>query len=158
MKYSDTYIVNHDIDWFCVVNGVYIHVASAGGIIPDVVNDVRRLRTIQHLVALLPYICDEDGIEYNEQAITNMVDLNDAEARAQYIESFKEMACKGFVSIDKTNIEDGADNHYHIVCRPNNHVLKPDGIDIPMVNTELSLEEWIVSETVFKNLPKNEEL
>ena len=31
MKYSESYLTNHDIDWFGIVNGVYIHVASAGG-------------------------------------------------------------------------------------------------------------------------------
>ena len=31
MKYPESYLRSHDIDWFCVVNGVYIHVASAGG-------------------------------------------------------------------------------------------------------------------------------
>lgn len=151
MKYSNKYYESHDIDWFCVVNGVYIHVASAGGIIPNVVNDDERLRAIQHQVAVLPYICDEDVIAYNEQAIANIVNMNNAKAKSQYLASFKEMARKGFVSIDKTNIDDRTDNHYHIVCRPRNQNLKPKGIDVPSVSTKLSIEDWIASETEFKD-------
>ena len=49
MKYSESYLTNHDIDWFGIVNGVYIHVASAGGDIPSQVNDIERLKDIHHL-------------------------------------------------------------------------------------------------------------
>lgn len=151
MNYPDTYIASHDIDWFCVVNGNYIHVASAGGLIPNEVNYVERLRAIQHQVAVLPYICGEDEIDYNEQAIANLVNLDDAGARIQYIASFKEMARKGFVSFDKTNIDDRLDNHYHKVCWPRNTEHSPKGIDMPTVNTELSVEDWIANETAFRN-------
>lgn len=156
MNYPDTYIASHDIDWFCVVNGVYIHVASAGGMIPNVVNDIEHLRAIQYQVSVLPYICGEDEIVYNEQAIANLVNVDDAGTRTQYIASFKEMARKGFVSIDKTNIEDRIDNRYHTVCRPRNTKHRPEGIEMPTVNTELSIEEWIAKETEFRSELKDE--
>lgn len=39
MKYSDDYMYAKDIDWFCVINDNYIHAASAGGILPEPIND-----------------------------------------------------------------------------------------------------------------------
>lgn len=118
MKYSDSYLFNHDIDWFCVINGVFIHVASAGGSLPNLINDDKQLRNIQHQVALLPDIYSEEEIEYNETAIAKVINTNVAESRIYYVESFAAMARKGFVSFDKTFIEDEKDNRYHLVCKP----------------------------------------
>lgn len=39
MKYDEAYIQSKDIDWFCVIGDVYCHIASAGGVLPDQIND-----------------------------------------------------------------------------------------------------------------------
>lgn len=142
MKYSESYISSHDIDWFCMVNGVYLHIASAGGWIPDQINEKEKLRIIQHQVELLENIPD-DEIEYNDEAIERVV--NDTfrlertierriartreEIREQYLASFIAMARKGFASFDKTDIENLEDGHYHLVCKPRNMTRKPEGLD-----------------------------
>lgn len=47
MKYEEAYIYSKDIDWFCIIGDVFCHVASAGGMIPDVINDREKLRGLQ---------------------------------------------------------------------------------------------------------------
>ena len=106
MKYTEIYMMNHDIDWFCVVNDIYIHVASAGGMLPDLINDKDTLRDIQHQVQMLPDIYSEEEIEYNDFAIDNVVGENNFKARQLYVESFVAMARKGFASFDRTNISE----------------------------------------------------
>lgn len=120
MKYDQNYMLTHDIDWFCIINGVYVHVASAGGILPEEMNDRDELRQLQHNVSVAQYIFSEDEIEYNE----NFLDARFVEAkdRAEYIKSFTDMARKGFVSLDRTNWLDPNDNTYHIVCRPSQNI------------------------------------
>lgn len=48
MKFDEAYLYSRDIDWFCIIGGVFCHVASAGGLLPDVVNDREKLRDIQN--------------------------------------------------------------------------------------------------------------
>ena len=146
MKYTDDYIFNHDIDWFCIVNGDYIHVASAGGYIPDFINDKETLRDIQHQVEMLPFIYREDEIVYNEQVLINVINPNENEARNHYIESFTIMARKGFVSYDKTNINNLSDSSYHLVCRPRSNGSKLSLKKIQSVKTTIPTEEWIQQE------------
>lgn len=140
MKYSDGYIASHDLDWFCIVNGVYIHVASAGGAIPSQINDKDKIRDIQHQVELLPDVYSDQEIEYNEVAISNVVGNKGAKGRAQYIESFASMARKGFASFDRTNIEDPNDNRYHLVCKPIMMDRTPKDISLYSVNSFDRLE------------------
>lgn len=142
MMYSDTYLTNHDIDWFCIVNGVYIHVASAGGGIPSQINDDETLRDIQYQVALLEDIYTDEDIVYNDEAIGNVLGENGAKNREQYIESFKAMARKGFASFDRTNIADFSDNRYHLVCWPKGMERKPQGLNLFTYNNEREFYEW----------------
>lgn len=142
MSYPDTYLMNHDIDWFCIVNGVYIHVASAGGDIPSQINDDETLRDIQHQVALLEDIYTDEDIAFNEEAIGNVLGGNGAKNREQYIESFKAMARKGFASFDRTNIADLSDNRYHLVCWPKGMERRPQGLNLFSYNNEREFYEW----------------
>ena len=135
MKYSDYYIASHDLDWFCIVNGFYIHVASAGGVIPSQINDKDKIRNIQHQVELLHDIYNDKEIEYNEVAINNVVGNKGAKGRSQYIESFASMARKGFASFDRTNVADPDDNRYHLVCKPIIMDKTPQVVDLYTVNT-----------------------
>lgn len=129
MNYSKDYLHSKDIDWFCMVNGRYIHVASAGGSIPDEINDVETLRDLQRNVFLAPDIFNDDDILINQNFLENRFGLlNNREiAIANYLESFKYFARKGFVSLDRTNLAECEDNTYHVVCMPRGDV---DGLQI----------------------------
>lgn len=168
MRYPRTYLHNHDIDWFCRVEGFYIHVASAGGWLPRHINDDEYLRNVQHRVAMMPDVYSDEDIVYNEQAIRNVLgqDVEQGkiyeEARAQYIESFTAMARKGFVSFDRTNILDPDDNRYHVVCYPWTYrviiqnldheiMIYSDSMDgwgeiIPVEFYKAGEEEWVIGE------------
>lgn len=117
MKYDEAYIYSKDIDWFCIIGDVFCHVASAGGMIPDVINDREKLRGLQKRVFDSDFIFDEDDIVVNESFL-NQHFGNDEETRTAYLHCFMSMARKGFVSFDRTNVIDLNDQTYHIVCYP----------------------------------------
>ena len=133
MKLKKNYINTRDLDWFACVNGVYIHVASAGGELPDLVNDIERLRAIQQEVSERPNVYEENEIDLNEQFIKEKLQENvrrlkeyglenvaydEDEDFQDYITTFAAMARKGFYSFDRTNVTDPTDNQYHLVAYP----------------------------------------
>lgn len=124
--YSTGVIRIRDIDWFCRVNGVYVHVASAGGSIPNMINDYDVLRPSQRTVAGLDDI-NNDGEVYINEAFLNELGVNNK----YYRQSFVNMAKKGFFSFDRTNIGNPTDDHYHLVAWPNH--LVEDVAHIPEV-------------------------
>lgn len=106
--YTESEVHTKDIDWFCAINGVYVHIASAGGHIPNGINNRRVLRLIQRAVDALADINTVDEVHINEKAL-NRINMN----REYYLPSFIRMARKGFYSFDRTNIGNIEDNHYH---------------------------------------------
>ena len=89
--------------------------------IPDVINDREKLRSLQKRVFDSDFIFEEEEIVVNEPFL-NQHFGNDEEARAAYLHSFMSMARKGFVSFDRTNVMDLNDQTYHIVCYPKNPI------------------------------------
>ena len=77
----------------------------------------KLLRKLQRDVCRAEYIYEENEISYNEEFLRNRF-RNDEEGKEAYIRSFKEMARKGFVSFDRTNLFNPYDNTYHVVCYP----------------------------------------
>ena len=127
-KYSEVYVNTRDIDWFGIVNGRYIHVASCGGQLPLEVNDLSYLRDLQYKVAMLDDIHNEDGspiaISHNDQYLQQRFSTNEnsGEAIENYKKSFDSFARKGFWSFDKENINDPDDSHYRLISWPNDNV------------------------------------
>ena len=138
MKLPNIYVESRDIDWFAIINGKYIHVASAGGYLPKKINNRKKLRDEQAAVHKLPFIYERDEIIVNEELLRKEKHLEDKEA---YIESFVCMARKGFISFDRTNIADQTDSMYHIVCYPNDmktrvlHI----GLDLLEINVNTNI-------------------
>lgn len=134
MKYPDSYLLSHDIDWFFQIENKYVHVASAGGLLPEFINDRVKLRNFQHHVFNLPYIYSDEEIIVNKLFIQRLLEENSNDdyhvSYTQYIESFINFSRKGFISMDRTYISDSLSDHYHIVCSPKriNHPLCLDGI------------------------------
>lgn len=117
MRYSDHYMQYHDIDWFCKIHNTPCHFASAGGILPEPLRERKLLRKLQRDVCLAEYLYEENEISYNEEFLRERF-RNDEGARETYLRTFKEMARKGFVSFDRTNLSNSYDNTYHVVCYP----------------------------------------
>lgn len=132
--------MSKDIDWFVQINNSYVHVASAGGLLPSSVNDREKLRNIQYQVNCLPYLYKEEDVIVNFSFVRQLssiyIDLNGAEDEVdtlyfhQYLESFISFARKGFISMDRTDVNDPFSNHYHVVCAPKQNVnyLPIDGL------------------------------
>ena len=134
MDYSEDYMLTRDIDWFCIVNGIYVHLASAGGILPMSFRNRDTLRTLQHNVAMAPYLFEEEDVVENEEFL-NQRFADNPKGRESYVVSFREMARKGFVSMDRTNLTDPYDNRYHIVCMPRNLDERSlQELDVPVIS------------------------
>ena len=132
MKYDEAYLHSRDIDWFCIIGGVFCHVASAGGLLPDVVNDREKLRDIQKRVFDMDYIFRDEDIHVNQDFLYQRFG-NDIESREAYLSSFMQMSRKGFVSLDRTNVMDITDQTYHVVCYPR-RIIELNLWDLPQTN------------------------
>lgn len=135
MKSDDAYLYARDIDWFCVIGGVSCHVASAGGLLPDVVNDREKLRDIQKRVFDMDYIFAGEEINLNINFLKQRFG-DEQEKIESYIASFVHMSRKGFVSFDRTNVEDLTDQTYHIVCCPK-RIVELNDFSLPRVECRL---------------------
>lgn len=118
-EYPSKYLQSHDIDWFYVINGIPIHFASAGGIIPNAVNNREKLRLTQCKVNKLPCVLNDTDIQINPNLYEQ---FEDEQALNEYLNSFNAMAKKGFVSYDRTDIQDPTSSVYIYVCGPKNYL------------------------------------
>lgn len=122
--YDEDYISTRDIDWFGVVNGRYIHVASFCGKLPIEVMDKEYLRDLQYEVALMPDLVDESGrpisVGHNDQYLEDRFaqDERRADAIEDYKRSFDSFARKGFWSFDKVDLNNPEDSHYRLISWP----------------------------------------
>ena len=135
MKFDEAYLYSRDIDWFCIIGGVFCHVASAGGLLPDVVNDREKLRDIQKRVFDMDYAIGNEEIGFNEFLYQRFG--NDIESREAYLSSFIQMPRKGFVSLDRTNVMDITDQTYHVVCYPR-RIIELNLLDLPQTDGDIS--------------------
>lgn len=176
MKLKESYIQARDIDWFIKIDGVYIHAASAGGELPNFVNDNKTLRCAQKQVAILLERYNNEDIVFNEQFIKDKLRGNikrlrehgydaveyDEETRYNnYIATFAVMARKGFVSFDRTNIHDITDNKYHWVARPKQlndmgnlnipHILSVRNLSEIFIQNLKTQQEWNLIDLINKS-------
>lgn len=133
MKYDKAYLHSKDIDWFCIIGSVICHVASAGGLLPDAINDREKLRNLQKRVFDSDYIFGEEDIVVNK-VFLNQQFGNDQNAQISYLTSFMSMTRKGFISLDRTNLMDLNDQTYHVVCYPKNPIFLQGYQDLCKVN------------------------
>ena len=156
MKFDKQYMRSKDIDWFCIINGYYVHIASAGAVLPDIINDRNVLRKMQKAVYSLPDIYSDDELMNNERVIVELRgNMNNPSFRTDYLRSFNAMARKGFISLDRTNFDDPDDPYYHVVCMPCRplkiieskelndviHQFHSDKVVIDRLNSNILLEE-----------------
>lgn len=133
MPYTIEQQFSRDIDWyFKDSNNNMVHVASAGGRLPKIIEQNDELIDRIHAQVvdspdLSINLFSSFEVEINPN-LSDIVSLGIEEnAREFYLESFIEMAKKGFISIDKTKLNDFEDTNYHIVAYPKN--IKPNNQD-----------------------------
>lgn len=158
MKYPESYLQSKDIDWFFQINNSYIHVASAGGSLPASINNREKLRNIQHQVFNLPYLYSEDEVAVNMMFIQQFLDLSinyNPEQYFQYLQSFMNFARKGFISLDRTYVNDPFSNYYHIVCAPKKNRTELHLDYIPNINPDGFPKEIFDYEVLNNNIINN---
>ena len=143
MVYSESYQKTRDIDWFFRAGDRCIHVASNGGKLPYLINDIEHLRTLQAQVSMLEEI---KGIEVlvNEQYVGDRIaaaansywqngyeNVTLEQIRGFYLSSFMSMARKGFYSYDRVPDE----NAYMFICGPKNPVNV--AIELPLADAQI---------------------
>lgn len=139
--YRLDYQFNHDIDWFCLINGAPVHFASNGGILPGRSYSIKNLIKLQHQISNLEqsFRCSVN-VEYIERYLregeyyADLYNASEEEFRQLLPESFEitndvaelprhllvygwsfiEMAKRGFISFDRNKDE----NTYHLVAWP----------------------------------------
>lgn len=114
-RYRKDYQITHDIDWFFIYKGKVYHAASNGGLLPDAVyrENNRKLQVeIEKMEAT-----------YEIKWSPNLSEFYDV--GEEDLGSFEEYAKKGFVSLDRTETEDGDTENensgmlqYHVVSFP----------------------------------------
>ncbi len=142
--YHLNYQYSHDIDWFCRINGIPVHLASNGGHLPSDSYTIDQLVALQHQVANLEpqYQC-EVNTEFLKSYLwqgdfyENMDNIKEEEFLMMvpegfeisrdiielprpmlvYCWSFIEMARRGFFSFDRNEMI-GHEDTYHLVAWP----------------------------------------
>lgn len=124
-SYRIDYQRTHDIDWFCMIDSVPVHIASNGGLIPpDIL--ARENFAVQTEVYNMPCIFSEDDVVVREEYIRARAFSNNRnfskDAYRSYVKSFVDMARKGFVSLDRIDVgepvERSEDERYIVVAYP----------------------------------------
>lgn len=141
MKFSEHYIVSHDIDWFCYINKTPIHVASAGGKLPKKINDREKLRRVQKDVFELPEIYSTDELKFNDKRLHEMFG-DDIEKRDKYLESFAHFARRGICSFDRCLDDATKAESYFWVCMPPK-LIETDIITLKYVNKKISIQSLL---------------
>lgn len=141
MRYKRNYLLTHNIDWFVCIGGAWIYAASRGGLLPNFVDNRAELRKLQKICFNLPDVVEKDNIEINEDLIMKRYDrayeiyakkfginrkqdqeilkiINYKDFRESFMESFVEMACKGFYSYIRLDIDNAESNEYRLVAFP----------------------------------------
>ena len=139
---TEEFQIMNDIDWFCIMDGTPIHVASAGDLLPAMYANkktVAFMKSLLNSILTLPlrygyklndyyldnYVLNE-GYEYlgeHDNPVGQDMDddwfsimtHNEPLPKKLYSTSFVEMARRGFYSFDKTENKEG---EYHLVAYP----------------------------------------
>lgn len=118
MKYRIDYQLTNDIDWFAEYNGIPLHFASNGHVIPAVI-DSKNNRNIQRKIAEWSNIKRINIDSLINKKIRNLLTSDDN--LDDYIASFVSFAKMGFVSLDTLcNNENNKNSRYIIVAYPSN--------------------------------------
>lgn len=157
MEYTHVDLEVSDLDWFVRIGKRMIHGASAGGIIPDIVNNREYNDNIQELlltspkrdykISINPFLRTILNIENKKEEIgfmLNALNISFEDPIQTYIDklyitSFANYAKKGFWSFDKTNTDDFDNGYYHLVAWPSNFYRITQLTKIPLFHTDTSI-------------------
>lgn len=121
MSYSIIELNSLDLDIFFKDESKMIHLASAGGLLPE-----RLLNSDSYNKNILDIISNFNS-EFEFEVNPNLTEILgiSQDGLENYIISFIEMAKRGFYSYDKSKLGDFEDLTFHLVARPKSP-LKPN--------------------------------
>ena len=152
MEYTEMEMLNKDIDWFLQIQSRRIHVASAGGMLPYIIQrekdyNEERFRIISQLPDLyadeelevnpllrtllhIDKLEEEYGLVLETLNIPLGNDVIDTYLSKLYVPAFSKFARKGFISFDNTNFS--KEGLYHWVVKPSKAILKEwnEGVEL----------------------------
>ncbi|AQW92100.1 hypothetical protein [Elizabethkingia anophelis] len=114
MAYSLIEQHSRDLDIFLRDSNKFIHFASAGGLLPEQAINSDEYNNL--IIEAISSDTSEFEIDINPNLI-ELLGLNQ-DSLTTYLESFIEMARKGFFSYDKSKLGDFEDQTFHLVARP----------------------------------------
>ena len=101
--YELDYQRTHDIDWFFKHDGIYYHVASNGGGVPDFISESKN-KELQQII--------RNNTKYRLKIVVN------ERYRHLNLESFEFYAKWGFVSIDRLDHNSFETQNYVVIAKP----------------------------------------
>lgn len=135
-----------DIDWAVEIGGKFIHVASAGGDLPTIVED--RLFEIWREIKKADIVCEENDVILNEKYLNEKYPTMTNEGAVAwnmrmewYVHTFKAMAMRGFYSFDRDISTPFDDSKYRLVAKPGKLFKVIPKLELPKVNLEKTPEE-----------------
>lgn len=114
MAYSQIEQSTLDLDLFFKDKNKYIHIASGGGRIPDILANSDN--TIEEFKTILNDFKETFEIDVNP-SLMEFLDIEENKLEL-YLESFIKYAKKGFFTYDKTNLGEFNDMTFHLVAKP----------------------------------------
>lgn len=123
MAYSSIEQETRDLDIFFRDISKLIHIATAGGQIPNQLaeNDIQN----EEYASNISNFEEVFEVEINEN-IAELVTIPE-NGLERYLRDFRLMASRGFYSYDKTKLGNFEDQFFHLVARPKNSEIKfPD--------------------------------
>lgn len=143
MKFRNSFLLSHDIDWFCRIGNIPIHGASFGGNIPIIANDEKKMVDI--LLSIYKLNDNQVGeISINEDYLKSIGIENDE--RDNYLSSFVFYAKRGFYSYDRVitheddNLEFNKRLKYTLVAFPKTNSIDNDIFSMLPICQEI--ENW----------------
>lgn len=119
-EHSPDWYANSDVDWFCRINGINVHVASMGRQLPEgIPESLPRLYEQVSEIEMAEWH-GTDGVWYNEELLRTWLGMEEPQRMARYLYTFVVMARKGFYSFAPIT-PDVTDGDYYLMAKPRNY-------------------------------------
>lgn len=120
VRHSPDWYANSDVDWFCRINGINVHVASMGRQLPEgIPESLPRLYEQVSEIEMAEWH-GTDGVWYNEELLRTWLGMEEPQRMARYLYTFVVMARKGFYSFAPIT-PDVTDGDYYLMAKPRNY-------------------------------------
>ena len=142
-EHSPDWYANSDVDWFCRINGINVHVASMGRQLPEgIPESLPRLYEQVSEIEMAKWH-GTDGVWYNEELLRTWLGMEEPQRMARYLYTFVVMARKGFYSFAPIT-PDVTDGDYYLMAKPRNY---EDRAFEGIVEREIEYLNWVTSKS-----------